>query len=42
MIKEFTDPRLNELLDEIAESMGFTITDRTVYLYGVHKDAKDK
>ena len=42
MIKEFTDPRLNDLLDEIAESMGFTITDRTVYLYGVHKDAKDK
>ena len=42
MIKEFTDPRLNALLDEIAESMGFTITDRTVYLYGVHKDAKDK
>lgn len=42
IVKEFNDPRLNELLNEIAESMGFTVTDRTIYLYGVHKDAEDK
>lgn len=37
-VREFSDPRLNALLEEIAESMGFTITDRTLYLYGVSKD----
>lgn len=42
IVKEFNDPRLNELLNEIAESMGFTVTDRTIYLYGVHEDAEDK
>lgn len=42
MVKEFTDPRLTELLNEIAEGMDFTITDRTIYLYGVHKDAEGK
>jgi Fur family ferric uptake transcriptional regulator len=42
IVKEFNDPRLNELLNEIAESMGFTVTDRTIYLYGVHKDADEK
>lgn len=42
MVREFNDPRLNTLLDEIAQSMGFTITDRTVYLYGIHKDASNK
>ncbi|RDE18980.1 ferric iron uptake transcriptional regulator [Motiliproteus coralliicola] len=41
LVKEFSDPRLNALLNEIAESMGFTVTDRTIYLYGEHKDAKD-
>ncbi|MGH1460680.1 MAG: ferric iron uptake transcriptional regulator [Neptuniibacter sp.] len=41
IVKEFNDPRLNELLNEIAESMGFTVTDRTIYLYGVHKEAED-
>lgn len=40
VVKEFSDPRLDELLDEIAETMGFTITDRTLYLYGVSKDAE--
>lgn len=42
VVKEFNDPRLNDLLNEIADSMGFTITDRTVYLYGVHEDATDE
>lgn len=37
VVKEFNDPRLNELLNEIAESMGFEITDRTIYLYGEYK-----
>ncbi|TVQ68662.1 MAG: ferric iron uptake transcriptional regulator [Oceanospirillales bacterium] len=37
---EFTDPRLNELLDEIAETNGFEISDRTLYLYGRFKDDK--
>jgi len=41
IVKEFNDPRLNELLNEIAESMGFKVTDRTIYLYGVHEDAED-
>ncbi|WP_027858965.1 ferric iron uptake transcriptional regulator [Marinobacterium jannaschii] len=36
-VKEFNDPRLTELLDEIAESLGFTVTDRTIYLYGIFK-----
>ncbi|WP_136680428.1 ferric iron uptake transcriptional regulator [Neptunomonas sp. XY-337] len=37
VVKEFNDPRLNELLNEIAETMGFEITDRTIYLYGEYK-----
>ncbi|RVU31428.1 ferric iron uptake transcriptional regulator [Neptunomonas marina] len=37
VVKEFNDPRLNELLTEIAETMGFEITDRTIYLYGEYK-----
>ncbi|MCV6590238.1 MAG: ferric iron uptake transcriptional regulator [Marinobacterium sp.] len=36
-VREFNDPRLDALLDEIAEKMGFTITDRTLYLYGIAK-----
>lgn len=40
IVREFNDPRLDALLDEIAERMGFTITDRTLYLYGVSKDAE--
>ncbi len=34
VVKEFNDPRLNKLLDEIASELGFTVTDRTLYLYG--------
>lgn len=40
VVREFNDPRLDALLDEIADRMGFTITDRTLYLYGVSKDAE--
>lgn len=42
VVKEFNDPRLNSLLEEIAENMGFTITDRTIYLYGVYGGADGK
>lgn len=37
MVKEFNDPRLNKLLEEIAESMDFEMTSRTLYLYGEYK-----
>lgn len=37
-IKEFSDPILNERQKEIAEDLGFSISDRTLYLYGVCKD----
>lgn len=36
-VKEFSDPALNERQREIAEELGFTISDRTLYLYGVCK-----
>lgn len=42
VVKEFNDPRLNSLLEEIAENMGFAITDRTIYLYGVYGGADGK
>jgi len=42
VVREFNDPRLDALLDEIAEKNGFTITDRTLYLYGVSKDVEEK
>ena len=34
-VREFTDTNLTKRQDEIAESLGFTVTDRTLYLYGV-------
>ena len=33
-VREFIDPMLNQRQDEIAEELGFKITDRTLYLYG--------
>ena len=36
-IKEFNDPVLNERLKEIAAELGYELTSRTVYLYGVNK-----
>ncbi len=41
-VREFNDPRLDALLEEISEKMGFTITERTLYLYGISKDIADK
>lgn len=37
-VREFTEPRVSEILEEVADKLGFTITDRTLYLYGVCKD----
>jgi Fur family ferric uptake transcriptional regulator len=37
-IKEFSDPVLNKRLEEIAVELGYELTSRTVYLYGVSKD----
>ena len=34
-VKEFSDPELNARQQGIAEELGFTISDRTLYLYGV-------
>ena len=34
-VKEFADTELNSRLESIAQNMGFTISDRTLYLYGV-------
>ncbi|MFP8966375.1 ferric iron uptake transcriptional regulator [Pokkaliibacter sp. CJK22405] len=40
IVREFSDPIINKRLQEIAEENGFTLTDRTIYLYGIHKDAE--
>ena len=37
-VKEFSDPELNARQQAIAEGLGFTISDRTLYLYGVCKE----
>ncbi|GAB0153173.1 MULTISPECIES: ferric iron uptake transcriptional regulator [Marinobacterium] len=36
-VREFTEPKVSEILDKVADQLGFTITDRTLYLYGVCK-----
>lgn len=36
-VREFSDPELTARQAEIADQLGFTITDRTLYLYGVCK-----
>ncbi|MBY4677370.1 ferric iron uptake transcriptional regulator [Marinobacterium arenosum] len=41
-VREFSDPMLKQRQDEIAEQLGFTITDRTLYLYGLCKDGCDE
>ncbi|WP_409524746.1 ferric iron uptake transcriptional regulator [Nitrincola sp. MINF-07-Sa-05] len=38
-VVEFNNPELNALLESIAVEHGFTVTDRTLYLYG-HFDKK--
>lgn len=40
-VREFVDPNLKVRLDEIAKELGFTVTDRTLYLYGVCRDGCD-
>ena len=37
-VREFTDPILMQRQNEIAKELGFNITDRTLYLYGVCAD----
>lgn len=39
VVREFSDPVINKRLQEIAEENGFILTDRTIYLYGIYKDA---
>lgn len=34
-VREFVDPDLTQRFNEIADQLGFTVTDRTLYLYGV-------
>ncbi|MEH6625654.1 MAG: ferric iron uptake transcriptional regulator [Motiliproteus sp.] len=41
-VKEFTDAELNARQLAIAEKFGFTISDRTLYLYGVCKEGCEK
>jgi Fur family ferric uptake transcriptional regulator len=36
-VKEFSDPVLNQRIEQIAIEMGYDLTSRTVCLYGVHK-----
>ncbi|WP_010323428.1 ferric iron uptake transcriptional regulator [Marinobacterium stanieri] len=36
-VREFTEPQVSEILDKVADELGFSITDRTLYLYGVCK-----
>ena len=36
-VKEFSDPALNQRIEQIAIEMGYDLTSRTVCLYGVHK-----
>ncbi|MGB0732523.1 MAG: ferric iron uptake transcriptional regulator [Pontibacterium sp.] len=41
-VAEFTDEALSRRQNEIAEDLGFAVTDRTLYLYGVCKDGCDE
>lgn len=36
-VREFTEPQVSDILDKVADELGFSITDRTLYLYGVCK-----
>lgn len=37
-VREFVDPNLTARLSDIADELGFAVTDRTLYLYGICKD----
>nr|WP_067286168.1 ferric iron uptake transcriptional regulator [Marinobacterium profundum] len=41
-VREFTDPELVRRQNAIAEDLGFRLTDRTLYLYGLCKDGCEK
>ncbi|ANG61423.1 MULTISPECIES: ferric iron uptake transcriptional regulator [Marinobacterium] len=41
-VREFTDPELVRRQNAIAEELGFRLTDRTLYLYGLCKDGCEK
>lgn len=36
-VREFSEPQVSAILDRVADELGFNITDRTLYLYGVCK-----
>jgi Fur family ferric uptake transcriptional regulator len=41
-VREFSDPELVRRQNAIADELGFRLTDRTLYLYGLCKDGCDK
>ncbi len=41
-VREFTDPELVRRQNAIADELGFRLTDRTLYLYGLCKDGCEK
>ena len=38
-VEEFTDETIQKRLQQIAEDLGYQMTDHTIVVYGVHKDA---
>ncbi len=38
-VEEFTDPIIEERLENIATQLGYSLTDYTLTVYGVHKEA---
>lgn len=41
-VAEFKDQKIEKRLQEIAEELGYSLTDHSIVLYGVHKDAEDE
>jgi Fur family ferric uptake transcriptional regulator len=41
-VREFSDPELVRRQNAIADELGFRLTDRTLYLYGLCKDGCDQ
>ncbi len=41
-VREFSDPELVQRQNAIADQLGFRLTDRTLYLYGLCKDGCEK
>ncbi len=40
-VSEFKDPQIEERLIEIAEELGYSLTDHRIVLYGVYRDESD-